>query len=126
MSLRAVWIRTISQSDWLECRMYLIPAVADSSAADSIKSVSCFLTRTGCNVKTENPSLDLRHIYTWNYVLQKNTDTHVSIFAFFQNTSQAVYLHNAVKPLQELLRASLAASWVVSQCLCDFLWLLSL
>lgn len=71
MPLRAAWIGTISQSDWLESRMFLIPAVADSSAADSIKSASCFLTRTGCNVKAENPSLDLHHIYKWNYVLQK-------------------------------------------------------
>lgn len=124
MLLRAAWIRPISQSDWLESRMYLIPAVADSSAADSIKSLSCFLTRSGCNVEAENPSLDLRHIYKWNNVILKKNTATVFIFAFFQNTLQDVYL--AVKPRRELLRASLPEFWMVSQCLCDFLWLLSL
>lgn len=43
-----------------------------------------------------------------------------------KNTSQAVYLECAVKRLRELLRVSLPAFWVVSQCLCAFFWLLSL
>lgn len=37
----------VSQRDWPESGMYLIPAAADSTEADSIKSVSRFLTRIG-------------------------------------------------------------------------------
>lgn len=43
--LWAARILTVSQRDWPESRMYLIPAAADSTAVDSIKSGSCFLTR---------------------------------------------------------------------------------
>lgn len=45
--LWAARILTVSQRDWPESRMYLIPAAADSTAVDSIKSVSYFLTRIG-------------------------------------------------------------------------------
>lgn len=40
-----------------------------------------------CNVKAENPSLDLRHIYKWNYMFKKKKEKHsavVLICAVFQ------------------------------------------
>lgn len=79
--LRAAWIPTVSQSDWPESRMYLIPAVADSSAVDSIKSVSSFLFRAQrCNTGAWNPIVALHLYYEWNYLF-RNRSTAVLIFA---------------------------------------------
>lgn len=35
-----------------------------------------------CNVKAENPSLDLRHIYKWNYIFNKKKKKHSAVFIF--------------------------------------------
>lgn len=79
--LRATWIATVSQSDWPESRMYLIQAVADSSAVDSIKSVLYFPFRSRlCNTEVWNPIVALHLYYEWNYLL-KNHSTVVLIFA---------------------------------------------
>lgn len=80
--------------------MHLIPAVADSSAVDAIKSVSYFLTRTGGNVKSEN--LDWTCVTFANAIMlyekKKKNIAFVLMFAFCQNISQAVYLDCTVKP----------------------------
>lgn len=79
--LRAAWIPTVSQSDWPGSRMYLIPAVADSSDVDSIKSVSCFLFRARlCNTEAWNPIVALHLYYEWNYLF-RNHSTVGLIFA---------------------------------------------
>lgn len=127
--LRAAWILTVSQSDWPESRMYLIPDVADSSAVDSIKSVSCFLTRTRlCNTRAWNPTLALHLYCKWNYLF-KNHSAGVLIFAGFllSEGKWSCIQPPALSNLRwEQFRVGLWAFWVVSHCLCDFLWLLSL
>lgn len=76
--LRATWAPTVSQFDWLETGMHLIPAVADFSAADSIKSVSCFLFKTQlCDAEARNPIVALPLHYEWNYMLKKHSKLRV-------------------------------------------------
>lgn len=66
--LRATWIPTVSQSDWPESRMCLIPAAADLTAVDSIKSVSCFLFLIWlCNTQAWNPIVASDLCDEWSY-----------------------------------------------------------
>lgn len=82
-ALTATWILTNSQSDWPESRMYLIPAVADSTAVDSIQSVSCFLLSTRfCNTEAWNPIVALHLNYEWNYSLQKSLNSGFNLCRF--------------------------------------------
>lgn len=128
MLLRAAWILTVSQSDWPESRMYLIPAGADSSAVDSIESVSYFLTKTSSALCRHGIPVWTCIPFTNGIICSKITQQYFWSLQVFncQNVSQAVSFFCTVKPWRELFRAGLQAFWVVSHCLCDFLWLLSL
>lgn len=99
----------VSQSDWPARRMFLIPAVADSSAADSIKSVSWFLYRVRlCKTEASNPIVAFHIYYEWNYLFKIHSV--VLIFAGFL-LSEGLWCCIQPPPMSKLIGELAVWSW---------------
>lgn len=129
--LKAAWIPTVSQSDWPESRMYLIPAVADSSAVLIPSNLyhAFSLQDLTWQQGTKKSHCSLAPPLWMELFVQKSL--HSGFNLQFSIIGGNVQLYPNLPRCQtwegsRQFSAGRWVFWVVSHCFCDFLRLLSL